>query len=178
LQLILPIAIFLIFLASGFAGLFWRLASRFDARQCTTEWLDAFSVDSYAPMERLLGNADAGFLASQPGYRPEIAQRLMAERRRIFAAYLGHLLRDFNQLVGIGKVMIVYSAEDQREFARRLLRQQMRFYAGVCSLWIQLALNPLGWSGADSHGLLAAVMAMCNQVIRLSSPSEAQFELS
>lgn len=129
-------------------------------------------------MARLLGNADTGFLASQPGYRPEIAQRLMAERRRIFAAYLGHLVRDFNQLVEIGKLMIVYSTEDQREFARRLWRQQVRFYAGVCSVWVELALNPLGWSGANAHRLLAAVMAMCNQVILLSSPSEAQFEMS
>ncbi len=178
MQLILPIAIILTLLAVGFAGLYWKLASRYDPRQCTTEWLDAFSLESYAPMERLLGNADRGFLASQPGYRPEIAQRLMAERRRIFAAYLGHLVRDFNQLVGIGKLMIVYSTQDQREFARRLWRQQMRFYAGVCSVWIQLALNPLGWSGADAHRLLAAVMAMCNQVVMLSSPSEAQFEMS
>jgi len=178
LQVIIPIAIVLLLLAACFAGLFWRLASRFDARQCTVEWLDSFSLESYAPMERLLGNEDVTFLASQPGYRPEIARRLMAERRRIFAAYLWALVRDFNQLVGIGKLMIVYSTEDRQEFARRLWRRQVRFYAGVCSVRLQLALYPLGWSGEPAHRLVAALTTMRDQVVLLSSPSQAQFEIS
>jgi hypothetical protein len=178
LQVIIPIAIVILLLAACFAGLFWRLASRFDARQCTAEWLDSFSLESYAPMERLLGNEDIAFLASQPGYRPEIARRLMAERRRIFAAYLWALVRDFNQLVRIGKLMIVYSTEDRQEFARRLWRQQVRFYAGVCSVRLQLALYPLGWSGEPAQRLVAALTVMRDQVVLLSSPSQAQFEIS
>ena len=58
LQLILPIALVLILLAACFVGLFWRLASRFDATHCTAEWLDGFSLESYAPMERLLEKSD------------------------------------------------------------------------------------------------------------------------
>ena len=50
----LLIAITIVLLLVCFIGLFWRLASRFDAQQCTAEWLDSFSVKSYAPMERLL----------------------------------------------------------------------------------------------------------------------------
>ena len=179
LPLILPIAVVLSLMAACFAGLFWTLVSRFDARQCTSEWLDGFSLESYAPMERILGRDDAAFLASQPGYKPEIARRLMAERRRIFAAYLEHLVRDFNLLVGIGKLMVVYSTEDQQEFARRLWRQQVRFYAAVCSLRLQLALYPLSWSavgrsGEDVRRLVAAVTAMRDRVVMLSSPG--QFE--
>jgi hypothetical protein len=176
LQLILPIALVLALLAACFAGLFWRLASRFDARQCTAGWLDGFSLESYAPMGRLLESSDLEFLASQAGYRPEIAKRLMAERRKIFAAYLGHLVRDFNQLVRIGKLMIVYSNEDQQEFAGRLWRQQLRFYAGVCSLWLQLAFYPLGWTATDAHRLVAAVTAMRDQVRMLASPAKTRFE--
>jgi hypothetical protein len=182
LHLILPITIVLTLLAACFAGLFWRLASRFDARQCTAEWLDGFSLESYAPMERLLGKADAAFLASQPGYRPEIVRRLMSERRRIFAAYLGCLVKDFNQLVQVGKLMIVYSTVDRQEFAHLLWRQQMRFYAGVCLVRVQLALYPLGWSGSlgwhieqEAHRLVAALTALRHQVVELSSPNQAQF---
>jgi hypothetical protein len=164
------------FLAACFAGLFWRLASRFDAQNCTAEWLDGFSLESYAPMERLLGSSDLEFLASQAGYRTEIAKRLMAERRQIFAAYLGRLVRDFNQLVRIGKLMIVYSTVDQQEFAGRLLRQQLRFYAGVCSLRLQLALYPLGWTATDAYRLVAALTAMRDQVRLLASPSQTRFE--
>jgi hypothetical protein len=176
LQVILPMALVLLVLAACFGGLFWRLASRFDARQCTAEWLDGFSLESYAPMERLLGEDDVKFLASQPGYRPEIAQRLMAERRKVFAAYLGHLVRDFNQLVAVGKLMIVYSTRDQQEFARRLWRQQVSFYFAVCSARLRLALYPWGWSGADGHRLVAAVTAMREQVVMLASPGLAGFE--
>lgn len=176
LQLVLPTAIVLTLLAACFAGLFWRLASRFDARQCTAEWLDGFSLASYVPMERLLGTEDVGFLSSQAGYRPEIARRLMAERRKIFAIYLEHLVRDFNQVMGIGKLMIVYSSQDRQEFARRLWRQQMRFYAGVYSVRLQLALYPLGLNGTrlrNASRLVAAVGALRDQVVLLSSPSEA-----
>jgi hypothetical protein len=173
--LILLITLTIVTLAACFAGLFWRLASRFDARQCTAEWLDGFSLDSYAPMERLLEKGDAEFLASQAGYRRDIAKRLMAERRKIFAAYLGHLVGDFNQLVGIGKLMIVYSSDDRQEFARRLWRQQVRFYAAFCSVRLQLALYPLGWT-VDAHRLVAAVTAMRNQVQLLASYSQPRAE--
>jgi hypothetical protein len=176
LQLMLPIALVVALLAVGFGGLFWRLASRFDARQCTVEWLDTFSLESYAPMGRLLEKRDVNFLASQAGYKSEIAKRLMSERRKIFAEYLGRLVRDFNQLVGLGKLMIVYSTQDRQEFARSLWRQQIRFYAGVCAVRFQLALDPLGWTEADAHFLVAALNAMRDQVISVSSPSPAAFE--
>ena len=176
MHVILPVALVLALLAACFVGLFWRLASRFDARYCTAEWLDSFSLESYAPMGRLLDKRDIEFLASQAGYDREIAKRLMAERRKIFAAYLGNLIRDFNQLVGIGKLMIVYSRQDQQEFARRLWRQQVRFYAGVCAARVQLALYPLGWAGADASPLVAALTAMRDQVLLVTSPSPSAFE--
>jgi len=175
----LLIAITIVLLLACFAGLFWRLASRFDERQCTPEWLDSFSVKSYAPMERLLDKSDLAFLASQPGYSPEIGKRLMSERRKIFRAYLRLLVHDFNQLIRIGKLMVVYSNQDQQEFARSLFRQQVTFYAQVCALQLQAALYPVGWTSlgwitvgwtkVDARGLLAALGAMRTQVQQLAS---------
>jgi hypothetical protein len=163
------IAMAIALLAACFAGLFWRLASRFDAQQCTADWLDSFSVESYAPMERLLERSDVAFLASQPGYRPEIGKRLMRERRKIFRAYLRLLVRDFNQLLGIGKLMVVYSSRDQQEFALSLRRQQLKFYGRVGALHLQLVLYPLGWTSVDARGLLAALGAMRAKVQQLTS---------
>jgi hypothetical protein len=176
LELILPVAFVLAILAACFAGLFWRLASRLDAQHLTAEWLESFSLESYAPMQRLLDRSDMEFLASQAGYRSEIAKRLMRERRKIFSAYLEHLVQDFNQLIGIGKLMVVYSSRDQQEFARHLLRQQTRFYAAVWSVRLQLALYPLGWSVADAHPLVAALAALRDQVQGLASPSQADLQ--
>src|SRR5581483_899117 len=131
-QFVVPAALVLVMLAACLAA-FWRFASRFDAKQCTPEWLDTFSLDSYAPMDRLLARNDVEFLVTQEGYSPQIGRRLMAERRKIFAGYLGHLVRDFNQLVRIGKLVIVYSPQDRQEFARSLWRQQVHFYASICA---------------------------------------------
>ncbi len=156
-----------------FALLFRRLASRFDAKSCTAEWLDRFSLKSYAPMERLLDRGDLAFLASQPGYRPGIGKRLMAERRKIFRVYLRMLVRDFNQLIGIGKLMVVYSNRDQQEFARSLGRQQVKFYAQVCSLHLQLALYPVGWTVVDARGLLAALGDMRSRIQQLAPAGPA-----
>ena len=176
LHLLVPIALFLALLAACFAGLLWRLASRFDARHCTAEWLDHFSLESYAPMERLLEKSDGEFLASQAGYRPEIARRLMKERRKIFSLYLKRLVKDFNQLIGIGKLLIVYAAEDQQEFARNLWRRQTQFYASIVLIRLQLAVYPFGWRGADIRSLVEALTTMRDQVQQLVSAAPRRIE--
>ena len=172
------VGIVIVSLLACFAGLFWRLASRFDAQQCTAEWLDGFSLERYAPMERLLQKGDLAFIESQPGYRPEIGKRLMAERRKIFRAYLRLLVRDFNQLIAIGKLMVVYSVHDQQQFARSLGRQQVKFYARVCTLQLELALYPLGWTTVDAGGLLASLGSMRTKVQQLTSAGPSLGQLA
>ena len=147
-------------LIAAFAFLFRALASRPDQTTCSLEWLDSFSLENYAPMRRLLDSGDVEFLSSQPGYRPEIGKRLMAERRKIFRGYLRLLILDFNQLIGLGKLMVVYAAEDRAELARALWRHQISFYFAVFAVQCKLALHPLGWSGVDVNKLVQALEAM------------------
>lgn len=172
------IALTIIVFAACSMGLFLRLASRVNSQEVTPDWLDSFSPESYAPMERLLDKKDIEFLASQAGYNTKIAKRLMAERRKIFASYLSYLVRDFNQLMNVGKLMVVFSTEDRQEFARRLFRQQVRFYARVCLVRLQLALYPLGWTTVDAHRLVSALEAMRTQVQLLASPRVAHFGIA
>lgn len=174
----LPLAVTLALLVVGFAGLFWRLASRFDAQHCTAEWLDQFSLRRYAPMERLLDRSDLVFLEAQPGYRAQIGKRLIADRRKIFRSYLRFLVRDFNQLINIGKFMVVYSNQDQQEFARTLIRQQLKFYTQVYTIQVQLTFYPWGWGAVDAQGLLAALGDMRGRVQQLASPGPALTELA
>src|SRR5260370_38956405 len=94
----LAIALAVVILAAVSIALFRRLASRLDAEACTTEWLGNFSTSDYAPMRRLFAERDFEFLASQPGYRPEIARPLRAERREGLTAYLQLWPRDSRQL--------------------------------------------------------------------------------
>src|ERR1700682_4860664 len=152
-----------------FALLFRVLFSRADQTACSLEWLDSFSLENYAPMQRLLASGDVEFLSSQPGYKPEIGKRLMAERRQIFRGYLRLLILDFNQLIGLGKLMVVYAAEDRAELARALWRHQISFYFAVFSVQCRLALHPLGWSSVDVHKLVQALEMMRDQIQALAS---------
>src|SRR5216684_1242049 len=151
-------------LIAAFAFLFRALASRPDQSTCSLEWLDSFSLENYAPMQRLLDTGDVEFLSSQPGYRPEIGKRLMAERRKIFRGYLRMLILDFNQLIGLGKLMVVYATEDHAELARALWRSQISFYCAVFAVQCKLALHPLGWSGVDVNKLVKALETMRDQI--------------
>ena len=151
-------------LVAAFGAVLFRLASRFDAAAVSSEWLDDFSLDNYAPMERLLDASDFRFLSAQPGYRPDMAKRLLAERRNIFSEYLELLVRDFNQLHFLAKLMLVHSAEDRPELARELLRQQIQFYAAVCFVRCKVALYPLGWTPVDVPKLLRALERMRGEI--------------
>jgi hypothetical protein len=154
------IALAVVFLTAVFVALFRRLASRLDAEECTTEWLDNFSTSNYAPMRRLFDEKDFEFLASQPGYRPEIARQLRAERRDVLAGYLQLLTRDFNQLHAIARMMLVYSAEDRLDFGKALRRQQITFYYAVMAVRVRLVLMPLGWTAPDVSKLIEPIESM------------------
>jgi hypothetical protein len=149
---------------ASFAFLFLRLASRFDAHASSPEWLDEFSVETYAPMERLLDASDFEFLARQPGYDPKAGKHLLAERRQIFCEYLGLLIRDFNQLHYIAKLLLVHSAEDRPELARTLWQQQLKFYFAVCVIRLKVAVYPWGWTAVDVPRLLHGLEHMRGQI--------------
>jgi hypothetical protein len=160
-------------LVALFAVLFWRLASRFDARACTIGWLDSFSLERYVPMERLLDKSELVFLRSQPGYRPELEKELLAERRKIFVSYLNLLVRDFNQILGIAKLMLVQSREDHPEFSRALWRQQASFYFAVLVIRSKVAVYPVGWTPVDVPGLLCSLDNLRNHVREITHPGPA-----
>jgi hypothetical protein len=155
------------FLGAAFAVLFWRLAHRFGSQVSTAEWFESFSLDSFAPMERLLDQSDFEFLSQQSGYRPEIGARLLKERKKLFVGYLRILIGDFNQLLRIARYMIVYSTEDRADFAKVLWRQQVTFYFAVCSVRLRVAMYPMGWTSLDVARLTRALENMRNQVAQL-----------
>jgi len=153
----LAIALVVVFLTAVFTAMFLRLASRLDAEQCTNEWFDNFSTSDYAPMGRLFDEKDFKFLASQPGYRPEIARQLRAERRDVLAGYLQLLIRDFNQLHAIAKMMLIHSVEDRPDFGKALWWQQITFYYAVMAVRFRLVLMPLGWKAPDVSKLIEPI---------------------
>jgi hypothetical protein len=156
-----------IFLTAAFTILFARLASRLDEEATTAEWFESFSVDQFAPMERLLDRSDFQFLSQQPGYRPEIGARLLKERKRLFLGYLRLLIGDFNQLLRFARLMMVYSSEDRANLARELWRHQVSFYFAICAVRVRVALYPYGWTSLDVSRLMQALENMREQVTQL-----------
>jgi len=167
MMVLIVVGIVVAFLIAAFVLLFRQLASRFDNQASTAEWFESFSVENFAPMERLLDQSDFEFLSQQPGYRPEIGARLLKERKKLFLGYLRLLIGDFNQLLRIARLMIVYSAEDRAEFAKVLWRQQVTFYFAVCAVRLRVALYPMGWTSLDVSRLMQALENMRSQVAQL-----------
>jgi hypothetical protein len=154
-------------LIAAFTVLFARMASRLDKEASSAEWFESFSLDSFSPMERLLDQSDFEFLSRQPGYRPEIGARLLKERKQLFLGYLRLLIRDFNGLLRIARLMIVHSTEDRADFAKVLWRQQVTFYFSVCAVRVRVAVYPLGWASLDVAKLTQALENMRDQVAQL-----------
>ena len=150
-----------------FAVLLWRLVSRPNDSADTAQWFANFSMDNYAPMERLLDRSDFKFLEAQPGYRPQIGVRLLKERKKLFLGYLHLLIGDFNRLLRMARTMIVYSSEDRAEFAKVLWRQQVSFYFAVCAVRVRVAIYPMAWTPLDVSKLVQALEGIRNQVIDL-----------
>ena len=174
-EMTIPVlSIAVVFLAAAFAYLFHRLATRFNGEALDSEWLDSFSVESYARMRRLLDQSDFEFLRNQPGYRPALEKRLQAERRKAFIDYLWLMIGDFNQLLEIGRLMLVSSNVDRPEFARALGRQRTSFYLTVCAVRCKLALAPLGLR-VDGPELLNSLGTMLQQVRELASLETAPY---
>src|SRR5579862_7271657 len=74
-----------------------------------------FTLARYQPMERLLAEEDFLFLASQPGYTPEIGAKLRRERRRIFRLYLRELAHDFLHLHAEARRMVADSKAEHAD---------------------------------------------------------------
>lgn len=176
-MIFVAVSVVVALLLALFAFLFRALLSRPSQSAFSLEWLDEFSVDAYAPMSRLLDRRDVAFLTSQAGYQPEIGKRLMAERRKVFRGYLRLLIADFNRLIALGKLMLVYSTEDRPELAKALWRQQSSFYFAVCRIYCELALYPLGFT-VDTRHALEPLRAMREQIQAISARRLAFAELA
>ena len=64
----------------------------------TAEWIDELSIERYRPMARLLDGDDLEFLRSQPGFTPDVLNKLRSQRCQIFRGYLRCLQSDFGRL--------------------------------------------------------------------------------
>lgn len=156
----------------AFVLLFRRLIVPLGLPVNTGQWLEDFSADKYRPMVRLLSEKDFEFLAAQPGFEPGLARKLRSTRRRLFRSYLHSLVRDFNRLHLIARMLVLYSPHDRPDLSALLLRQKLRFIQGVLLVQVRLALHAAGVGTVDVSGLVEALSALRAEVREVAAGGE------
>lgn len=110
----------------------------------TREWFDSFDFDRYQPLLQLFAPDDFNFLKSQPGYTPELAARLKADRLAIAQSYLDELQSDVCLLLKFANSASAHASVDRDNFSAFLLKQEFRFTVIVARLRCELALMKMG----------------------------------
>lgn len=132
--------------------LFWRLHRAGQQPVADLEWALSFSAARYAPMRRLLREADFRFL----GLHSRAAESLRAERLRLFRLYLRRVKLDFSKLEAAGKAILIAGAGGP-ELSNALFQQRLAFTAACFAVEFRLALYRAGLSSVDAGDLLGAV---------------------
>ena len=120
----------------------------------TSEWIDDLSLDRYRPMVHMLDGSEVAFLRSQPGFTPDMAIKLRAQRTRIFRGYLRNLETDFGRVCAAIKVVMLQSQHDRPELAEALVRQQITFACAMLSVRARVFLYSLGVCGVEVSKLV------------------------
>ena len=137
-------ALALVVIGLSFVTLFRRLLA--PAPGVEVERIQAFSVEKYRPMGRLLDEADYQFLRTAPGYAPDLERRLRCERRVVFRAYLRRLRKDFQCLHRAARLVVAQGAQDRPDLAWKLMRQSLLFWFGFGLAHMRLGVHTLGLS--------------------------------
>jgi len=172
------IAVAWIVTIGSLVGLLWALTRIALHGRQVAAWQDrddsdAFSLDHYAPMGRLLAEEDFLFLKSQPGYRPEIGARWKRERRRILRMYLDDLKDDFRRLHAQARKLAAHSDVESADLVKVLMKQQVIFLWTTNYLEFRLALERLGMGKADVVRFIELIEAMRVDLAQRTSPLPA-----
>jgi hypothetical protein len=167
-EILVCVSVISVALLLSFGMLFQRMIRRGKLGPATAEWLNELGVGRYRPMERLLKEDDYRFLASHRGFRPQIARRLRAERRKIFRGYLRALGRDFTRLTYAMQMLMLNSPQDRPDLAASLMKQKLVFTLALMAVQIRLAMHALGLATVDVRGLLESLDAVRFQFQQLS----------
>lgn len=150
-----------------------RLRGYWTPAACLESDLADFSLACYEPMTRLLTGQDLDFLKAQPGYRPEVGQKFLRERRRIFRLYLTDLAADFRALHACARQMVANSGAQHADLVGALLRQQFTFWRALAAIEFRLMTGGLGFADANVRGLIDAMEAMRAELTRIAAAPSA-----
>jgi hypothetical protein len=144
----------------------WQFASRMRSlRLAENSTPTLVSADRYRPMLRLLSDDDMEFV----GANSSLKRTLRSRRRELFRSYLRCLMRDYAQLLGGVRAVMVRSGVDRPDLAQALAKNRVLFVIAVCKVEYRLALHTVGVGTVDITGLVDALEALRGQVNVLSA---------
>lgn len=128
-----------------------------------------YSPTRYAPMTRLLDSQESAFLAAQPGVtRAELAA-FRKQRRGVFRLYLQELVGDFSAMHTEARLLAAASPEKNPELVGMLMRSQVRFWASLALVEMQLVLDAAGAHRVHPDGLLENVATLHAALVRATT---------
>jgi hypothetical protein len=153
-------ALVAVLLAACFTVFFARIIESRNRFRFDADWLQAFTLDRYKPMHRLLDDRDYQFLEAQPGYDRRIGQNLRRQRIAVFRAYLSELSLDVDRLHWMGRLVVIAGAGSP-ELSDELFRSKLRFTKALWLVRWRLCLYQVGLSNVDVSELLGGVDRLC-----------------
>jgi hypothetical protein len=140
------------------------------AASLNLEWLYQLSVDRYRPMLRLLDERDFHLLRTQPGFTPDMTERVRLQRCLIFRQYLSSLNSDFLQVVRALKMLMAQSSQDRPDLARMLVRVQILFALGMLLVRLRLVLYRWGLGKVEISPLIG-MFDFVQEKLRVLAPT-------
>lgn len=104
---------------------------------------------SEAPLEARLTLDDFALLMDHPTLCRRFVRHLRRERRKVLRAYIGRLRRDFNGVCAEIKILMTQSGRDRSDLATVLLKERLRFKAGVIRAELMMSSEALGLASLD-----------------------------
>lgn len=147
-------------LAAAYFALLRQVCAVRDGLPITTEWINELSIERYRPMLGLLDPHETQFLASQPGFTPQMAARLRWQRCQIFREYLRELRDDFRRVSMALGILMVQSRHDRPDLARALVQRRFAFAVRFAVIRMRLLLYCHGYCGVDGRALVQTFDAL------------------
>lgn len=88
----------------------------------------------------LLSDEDFDFLASLPGYKPEIGKKLRQHHERILRLYLRELAREFRGVHAEAREIVATAGEEHAPTVGLLMRQQLVFWQAMVRIELSFAV--------------------------------------
>ena len=119
----------------------------------------------------LLSDEDFDFLASLPGYRPEIGKKLRRHHERILRLYLRELAGEFHSVHAEAREIIATAGEEHAPAVGLLLRQQVMFWQSMARIELSFALPSFN-AGRGNRARAAALSGLVEAIMALRAAVE------